>query len=315
MTTLTECQLLSLDVADFRRLLENNPGLKATITRTAEERLGVADRIGRDGTSGTGGGQPVPELRPGLSSARPGSAVTGDRTEHAPMDAQRCQRRGAARRAAPSSALALAAPRRGRPQLAVRPAAPSAWTGTGRSARSTIRSSAWTQSGRIPKVPLPEDLPEPDALALHPRGPDHAGQRLPAPVRHRASSTPQIFFRAGRGLGGGIAIDRHRLPRSSGAAEFLGAFLTYTTEGQERYRLVWRRWLHHRELPDGGVAIEERSFIGASGGYQRTLTRRFFGLGPDTRSSAESELPDEVSDGGHRAWISSLAAAPGATGS
>jgi voltage-gated potassium channel len=41
VTTLTECQLLSLDVADFRRLLENNPGLKATITRTAEERLGV----------------------------------------------------------------------------------------------------------------------------------------------------------------------------------------------------------------------------------------------------------------------------------
>jgi voltage-gated potassium channel len=41
VTTLTECQLLSLDVADFRRLLENNPSLKATITRTAEERLGA----------------------------------------------------------------------------------------------------------------------------------------------------------------------------------------------------------------------------------------------------------------------------------
>jgi voltage-gated potassium channel len=41
VTTLTECQLLSLDVADFRRLLEANPSLKATITRTAEERLGV----------------------------------------------------------------------------------------------------------------------------------------------------------------------------------------------------------------------------------------------------------------------------------
>jgi voltage-gated potassium channel len=41
VTTLTECQLLSLDVADFRRLLENNPTLKATVTRTAEERLGA----------------------------------------------------------------------------------------------------------------------------------------------------------------------------------------------------------------------------------------------------------------------------------
>jgi voltage-gated potassium channel len=48
VTTLTECQLLSLDVADFRRLLESNPGLKATITRTAEERLGVL-------TAGLGG--------------------------------------------------------------------------------------------------------------------------------------------------------------------------------------------------------------------------------------------------------------------
>jgi len=40
VTTLSECQLLSLDVADFRRLLDANPGLKATITRTAEARLG-----------------------------------------------------------------------------------------------------------------------------------------------------------------------------------------------------------------------------------------------------------------------------------
>ena len=57
VTTLSECQLLSLDVADFRRLLENNPGLKATITRTAEERLG-----GLMGTAATGhtGSEPGP---------------------------------------------------------------------------------------------------------------------------------------------------------------------------------------------------------------------------------------------------------------
>jgi voltage-gated potassium channel len=39
VTTLSECQLLSLDVADFRRLLDSNPGLNAVITRTAEARL------------------------------------------------------------------------------------------------------------------------------------------------------------------------------------------------------------------------------------------------------------------------------------
>jgi voltage-gated potassium channel len=54
VTTLSECQLLSLDVADFRRLLENNPGLKATITRTAEERLGVLTGTAATAHSGSG---------------------------------------------------------------------------------------------------------------------------------------------------------------------------------------------------------------------------------------------------------------------
>jgi voltage-gated potassium channel len=65
VTTLTECQLLSLDVADFRRLLENNPALKATITRTAEERLGVLMAgLGGTGYQGSGAGhEPASGLR------------------------------------------------------------------------------------------------------------------------------------------------------------------------------------------------------------------------------------------------------------
>lgn len=39
ITTLTECQLLTREVADFRRLLAEHPTVKATITRVAEERL------------------------------------------------------------------------------------------------------------------------------------------------------------------------------------------------------------------------------------------------------------------------------------
>jgi voltage-gated potassium channel len=39
ITTLTECQLLTLDVADFRRLLAAHPTLRATVTRVAQERL------------------------------------------------------------------------------------------------------------------------------------------------------------------------------------------------------------------------------------------------------------------------------------
>jgi voltage-gated potassium channel len=39
VTTLTECELLALDAADFRRLLDAHPALKASITQVAEERL------------------------------------------------------------------------------------------------------------------------------------------------------------------------------------------------------------------------------------------------------------------------------------
>ena len=52
VTTLAECQLLSLDVADFRRLLDSNPGLNAAITRTAEARLGeLQGRPASEGSS------------------------------------------------------------------------------------------------------------------------------------------------------------------------------------------------------------------------------------------------------------------------
>jgi hypothetical protein len=154
-------------------------------------------------------------------------------------------------------------------------------------------------SGRIPKVALPEDLPEPTRWRYIPEGrimPGNMVQRLFV----SSFVSPQIFFREDVGLGGGIAITDIDF-REQRRREFLGAFFTYTTEGQERYRLVWRRWLHHREIEGGGVAIEERSFLGASGGYQRTLTRRFFGLGPDTKESAESSFTDEVADAGLRA--------------
>jgi voltage-gated potassium channel len=39
VTTVSECELLSLDVADFRRLLDTHPDLRASITRVADERF------------------------------------------------------------------------------------------------------------------------------------------------------------------------------------------------------------------------------------------------------------------------------------
>ncbi|MBI4013251.1 MAG: ion transporter [Candidatus Rokubacteria bacterium] len=39
VTTVSECELLALDVADFRRLLDAHPNLKASIVQVAEQRL------------------------------------------------------------------------------------------------------------------------------------------------------------------------------------------------------------------------------------------------------------------------------------
>ena len=76
--------------------------------------------------------------------------------------------------------------------------------------------------------------------------------------------------------------------------EFLGTFLTYTTEGQQSYVLRWRRWLKHLEVPGGGVLQEERSFVRAAGGYRKTLTRRFFGFGPRAGENDETSYTDQI---------------------
>jgi CRP-like cAMP-binding protein len=41
VTAVTECQLLTLDVADFRRLLAAHPDLEAAVRRVASQRLGA----------------------------------------------------------------------------------------------------------------------------------------------------------------------------------------------------------------------------------------------------------------------------------
>jgi hypothetical protein len=149
-------------------------------------------------------------------------------------------------------------------------------------------------SGRIPKVPLPEDLPNSERWRYLPEARIKPGNMF---ERFLVSSfiAPQFFFEQDIGAGGGIALTDIDF-RSQRRQEFLGAFLSYTTEGQQKYRAIWRRWLHHRDLPGGGVAVEERSRIDAFGGYEKSLTRRFFGLGPDTRERDETSYVDEVVD-------------------
>lgn len=43
VTTVTECELLALEVSDFRRLLDAHPDLRAAITKVAEQRLAASE--------------------------------------------------------------------------------------------------------------------------------------------------------------------------------------------------------------------------------------------------------------------------------
>ena len=149
------------------------------------------------------------------------------------------------------------------------------------------------QDGRIPKVQLPDGTVNPDRWRYVPEGRIKPGNPL---ERFLLSTfiTPIILFEQDIGGGGGLAYTDIDF-RNQRRQEFLGMFLTYTSEGQQRYEALWRRWLHHNDVPgaNGGVMTEERSFLRATASYERTLTRRFFGLGPETDEDMETSYTDE----------------------
>ena len=152
------------------------------------------------------------------------------------------------------------------------------------------------QDGRIPKKSLPDDIKNPGRWRYIPEGRIKPGNVID---RLFVSSfiTPIVFYEQDVGAGGGIALTDIDF-RQQRRREFAGIFLSYTTEGQQRYSMVWQRWLNHREIEGGGVAFEERSFLRGRGGYAKTLTVRFFGLGPDTSADDETSYTDEATYGG-----------------
>ena len=148
------------------------------------------------------------------------------------------------------------------------------------------------RNGRIPKADFPNDIKHPDRWRYIPEGRIKPGNLF---QRFLVSSfvAPFAFSNGDVGTGFGVAftdID-FRLQRRR---EFAGLFLSYTTKGQQRYGLSWRRMLKTRDLPGGGVIQEERSFVYTRVEYSKTLTRRFFGYGPNTLESAESSYLDEA---------------------
>ncbi len=146
--------------------------------------------------------------------------------------------------------------------------------------------------GRIPKVALPADVPNPERWRYFPEGRIVHGNVFD---RFLVSTfaVPIFFFKSDVGAGGGLSLTDIDF-RGQRRREFATTQLTYTTEGQQNYAFLWRRWLDHRDLPGGGVIQEERSFVRAFVGYTKTLTRRFFGFGPDTLASDESSYSEEV---------------------
>jgi hypothetical protein len=148
------------------------------------------------------------------------------------------------------------------------------------------------RSGRIPAVEKPADLPNPDRWRYIPEGRIKPGNFF---QRFLVTSfvVPVVFRDPDTGTGGGLGITDIDF-RGQRRREFAGFFLSYTSKKQQSYWGLWRRWLHHRELPGGGVLQEERSFVGVSGGYQKTLTRRFFGFGANSKESNEIRYTDKL---------------------
>ncbi len=146
--------------------------------------------------------------------------------------------------------------------------------------------------GRIPKVDKAALVEHPERWRYLPESRIPPGNVFD---RFLVSSLvfPIFFFNSdvGAGFGAGVTdIDW----RNQRRREFLGAFASYSTEGQQSYSLGWRRWLKQVEVPTGGVLQEERSFVRVSGGYRNTLTRRFFGIGPATNKRDESSYTDRT---------------------
>ena len=147
------------------------------------------------------------------------------------------------------------------------------------------------QSGRIPAVERPADMERPERWRYIPEGRLKPGNVL---ERFLVSSfiAPFVTQDEDTGTGFGVAITDIDF-RTQRRQEFAGIFLSYSTEGEQDYTIVWQRWLHHREREGGGVFQEERSRIRVSGGYEKTLTKRFFGFGPNTPEDWETSYIDE----------------------
>ncbi len=147
-------------------------------------------------------------------------------------------------------------------------------------------------NGRIPKPKVPGDIPNPERWRYTPEARMKPGNLFD---RFLVSSflSPIVFREEDIGFGGGVALTDVDF-RNQRYREFANILATYSEEGQQAFRINWQRWLNYRELPEGGVLREERSRVYGRAGYEKTLTRRFFGLGSRTRETDETSYTEEL---------------------
>ena len=159
------------------------------------------------------------------------------------------------------------------------------------------------RDGRIPGIERPTDIPNPERWRYIPEGRIKPGNLL---QRFLVTSFVAPFVVSDKDVGTGFGIAVTDIDfRKKRRREFAGAFLSYSTKGQQSYSVVWQRWLHHRNLAGGGVLQEERSRVRASVAYNKALTKRFFGFGDRTSDSDETSYTDEsfeVELGIEHAW-------------
>ena len=156
---------------------------------------------------------------------------------------------------------------------------------------SALAEGKLGDDGSIDWVERPESIAHPERWRFIP------DERIPeGDIFDRFLTTtfisPFIFRDADVGTGFGLAavdIDF----RDNRRREFFGLFTSITTEEQQEYTTIWRRYLEHEEV-EGGILQEERNQVFTLLRYERVFTRRFFGLGSDTNEADETSYSDEA---------------------
>jgi hypothetical protein len=146
--------------------------------------------------------------------------------------------------------------------------------------------------GRIERPDPPAEVVNPERWRYLPEARLQPGSVL---ERFLVTSfiTPIIFREADIGVGGGVALTDVNF-RDQRGREFANMLATYSEEGQQAFRINWARWSEHIDTGKQGVWREERGRIYGRAGYEKTLTRRYFGRGSRTSEFDETSYTEEL---------------------